>query len=115
MAKRHTQTGNLISITLTERIFLSSIFPPKGNIITLRIRRDIMNKIDFKQDEIAKYKLAAAGESVTYDLKFEKTKFSFSLTDLEFNEIKLALKQMDQKGEMHISMLDLCDKFKVTE
>lgn len=115
MSKTHKLTNNKTVITLTERIFLTTIFPQRGNILVLRIRRDIMNKIDFSQEEIKKFSLKPVGDSVTYDLKHKDVKLNVEFTDLEKNEIKLALTEMDKKGEMHISMLDLCDKFNVTE
>lgn len=116
--KNNTQTKvknlPIIELTLPERIFLSTSFRPKGTIFSLRIIKDIQSKIEFSQPDIKKFKLQQNGEIITFDTKFLGTTFKYSFTDLEMNEIKLCLKQIDKEGEMHISMLDLCDKFNVT-
>lgn len=104
-----------IALTLQERIIiLGSIFEPTGKIIPLRIREDIRKKVDISQEEILDFDIKQEGDNVLYNTAKATGKvFYFDFTDLEKNEIKLALSKLDQMGRIHVSMLDLCDKFNV--
>ncbi len=103
-----------MKLSSLEKILISGILPQQGNIKTLTITKDINNKIGLSQKEIKDNQVVfnERGE-VLINNKITKEIFDLKFTDLETNEIKLALTKMDKENKLTFHHLTLTEKFKV--
>ena len=106
-----------ITLSLKERISLSGILPQEGDYSFLIVKRDILKKIAVSQDELKKFEIKTVqgekgqGSFLTWNAKGEKEKFNYSFTDLEKNELKLALKKLSDDKKLTEDLLGLYEIF----
>lgn len=107
---------NKISLTLAERIAISGILAPEGDYSFLILKRDITSKVTLSQDEMKKFGFKTVqgedGKSwYTWNSKAETSKFQYEFTDLEKNELKLALKKMSEEKKLTDNVVNLYEIF----
>ena len=100
-------------LKLLDRILLLNLLPEEGNLKTLIIVKDIRTKIVITQEEINKYKLEVNGGQITWDNKAGMETFEYKFTELERNEIKLALEQADKNKKLREDHIEVCKIFGV--
>jgi len=103
------------SLTLSDRIHLPSILKTEGSYSYLIIRKDIIEKLQITQEELKKYEIkeVQGGEKggwLTWNKK-TPSHFEFSFTELEKNEIKLALEKLDKEEKLPVYLQDAFEKF----
>ena len=94
-----------------DRILLLNLLPTEGNFKTIIIIKDINAKIAITQEEIKKYKLTVVGTQISWDNKVGSQTFDVSLTELERNEITLALEKADKDAKLTADHIELCKMF----
>lgn len=103
------------SLTLSDRIHLPSILKTEGSYSYLIIRKDIIEKLQITQEELKKYEIkeVQGGEQSGWLTWNKKTPshFDFSFTELEKNEIKLALEKLDKEEKLPVYLQDAFEKF----
>lgn len=113
MAKSTTEKKT--SLTLSDRIHLPSVLKTEGSYSYLIIRKDIIEKLQITQEELKKYEIkeVQGGEKggwLTWNKK-TPSHFDFSFTELEKNEIKLALEKLDKEEKLPVYLQDTFEKF----
>jgi hypothetical protein len=101
-----------MEITVQERLSLLDILPGEGNIITLRVVRELKSALAFTEPEIKEYGLTVT-ESGRVSLNIESLGVIKSITvgDAAAGIIKSALRQLDKQGKLKDDHIRLWDKF----
>jgi len=99
-----------MNLTVLERLLLLRVLPKQGNLTTLRIVRDLERDLSFSEEEHAALQFATDGPSVRWNAE------NAMIKDVEFGPkateiIMAAMAEMDQKEELTLDWLDLCEKF----
>jgi hypothetical protein len=106
----------VIELTLSDRINLPSILKEEGNYEFLIIKKSIKNKVAVSELELEKYniKTVSDGEQkswITWNKEGAEAKFNYDFSELEKNEIKLALKKLSEDNKLNDVTLSLYEKF----
>jgi hypothetical protein len=95
---------------MSERLQILSILPKEGNIVTLRIIRNLQMNLSPIAAEIEEYKMENVPEGVKYTQGALVPK-PFELMQIEVDTIQKALKDLDNKQKLPIEMIGIYDKF----
>lgn len=103
-----------MKLTVPERLDMGELFPPKADILTQTIIRDITEKTNLSQKEMKKINLRPAGNGqagMIYDAKAVTPKaVTFSLPELEL--LKSRVDIMDKEKKVGRNILELCIKIR---
>ncbi len=103
-----------MKITLLEKIMIANILPSEGNIKTLTIVKDLKNKVQLTQKDIKDFAIIVNDKgSISWNEKGAKAKFEINFTELELNEVKLALQKLDKEKKITVDLMSLIDLFKI--
>ena len=92
-----------MELTVKDRIVLSSLFPPKGNVTTLRLVQDLISKVGLSAEETTEAKFRPVekeSDQLRWDNNFS-VDIEFKTAEQEFI-IKL-LRDLSEKGELVFS------------
>lgn len=114
MAKSTAEKG--IELSLSDRINMPSIFPTEGSYEFLIIRKSILEKISINDSELEKYNIKTISEGeqkgwIVWNEKGRLARFNYDFSDLQKNEIKLALKKISEDKKLNDATLSLYEKF----
>jgi hypothetical protein len=93
-----------------DRVKILQILPPEGNIVTLRVTRDLAKKVGFTAEEHKEFEIQEKDGMVKWNEKAMILK-PFELADVEFGLIKTKLDDRDSKGTLTPDMVPLYEKF----
>jgi len=116
MAKK-IELDKKIEITLQDRITLTSLLPAEGDYAFFIIKKDLINKVAVTQDELKTSEIKeikatdGRGSHITWNAKGSTSKFGYDFTDLEKNEIKLALQKISNEKKLQEYQLNLYEIF----
>jgi hypothetical protein len=103
-----------MKLTITDRIQLPALFPSKGNLIEVQLIEDIRKKVLIDQEvmkEIDFVGTPSGDGKISYTWKKEKeTDLEVTFTKLELDLLKKCVKELDERKEVDVSMLELCQK-----
>lgn len=115
---KKAETKNLISLTLMDRLILPTIFKKSDtDFRSLIIIDDLKTKIKISQKELTDYSLvvtpktADSESSISWDIVKTPKKFDYDFTELEKNEVKLALESLDADKKANDQLLNLYRNF----
>lgn len=99
-----------MNLSVQERLVLLGIIPSEGNFATLKILRDLQEKLSFTEEEHKSYKFVQDEMRVSWDIKVEQSK------DIEIGEkasdiIVEALKKLDDEKKLKFDHFTLFEKF----
>ena len=98
-----------MELTIQNRILLLNILPKEGNILTLKLMRELKEELSFSEKEISENKIEYTDVRIDWDESKKYTK-DVDISDVSMKTIKDSLKTLDQKGKLreeHISLWDL--------
>jgi len=105
-----------LTVSVKERFMFRDIFPPKGNLLEMKIIRAIEKKIDFSVEELKEIGYANVIDDdgnptnrVTWDVNKEKP-LSIELSGIEIDLLKQVVTKLSDKGEIEREWLDLAIK-----
>lgn len=103
-------------LNIPERIALLNILPVEGNIVTLKIVRDLQNDLAFSEKEIKRFKMkntrtSSGGASVLWDSDFTDETKEIEIGEVAKGIIVDALKTLDERKKLRMEMLTLYEKF----
>jgi len=103
------------TISLLEKIMLTTIFPKQGSRKELLVREDIINKVKLTQKDFSDFNIQETEKGgLTWDEKGVVSKFDIEFTDLEIDEIKASLKVLDEEKKLTREHNSLWEMFDVT-
>ena len=114
MAK--TTAEKKTQLNLSDRIHLPSVLKTEGSYMYLTVRKDIIEKLALTQEEFKKYEIKEVQEGIqkgwlVSNQKKVPSHFDISFTELEKNEIKLALEKLDKDEKLPEYLQDAFEKF----
>lgn len=104
-----------VKLTIQDRINLMGMLPKRGNIMTLTIVDDILEKTKISQEVFKNIEAKPIGnnEAIAWNPKkaeeFNNEEFEF--TESEVSLLKQTIKELDGKKEVHMQNLRLVKKF----
>ncbi|MAG60132.1 hypothetical protein CMO96_05100 [Candidatus Woesebacteria bacterium] len=102
-----------MKLSYSDRIKLSNILPPTGNVITIRILDDLRRNLSATEKEVKKYKIKLVPQpdgksSISWNPEFEA---DIEIGDAAKDIIIKRLKEMSDKEELTIDLLPIYDLF----
>lgn len=101
-----------MKLTIKERLLLSGILPSEGNIVTVRIIRDLMHDLGISEEEKSKYNFVVHPDgNITWNDKYDSETKDVNIGSAAFGIIRDALKQADEKNKLHWEHIPMYEKF----
>lgn len=100
-----------MKLSVKERILISKLYPREGNLMTQTLVKDIIKKVELKQDYLKKIDFKSSPQGFTWDSKKAKD-INFDFTDSEVNLLKNEVDKLDKGNKITQEILDLCLKIK---
>lgn len=99
-----------LDFTISERIWLVSILPREGDIISLRILRILREDLSFSEAENDRFKMRREGLNILWDAKAAASKrISFGKGSWEL--VQTALTALEKQKKLNDGCLSLYEKF----
>lgn len=97
-------------LDIRERLLLFHILPLEGNIVTLKIIRDLKNQLGITEEEYKAAEMKKDGETFTWNNEAVQSK-EFHIGDVAAGIIKDALLSLNKDNKLKEEMISLYDKF----
>ena len=100
-----------MQLTILERLMALGSLPAEGNIVTMRLRQTLIEKLGFTPEEFKKYGIKTDADGMTVwnpDVPQEK---EVDLKIAEINVIRDNLEKLDKDNKITPNHLSLYDKF----
>jgi hypothetical protein len=93
-----------------ERFVLQRVLPVEGNLITLRIVRDLQRELGFSEEELAKIGFVTEGAQTTWNVDGDIAK-DVPIGEVAKGVIVDALKELETSKRLPMDCLDVYEKF----
>lgn len=103
-----------LSLNVFERLSILQALPPTGNFITMRIVRDLQDKLSFTEEEIKDLEIKEAQNSVSWNQEGNKSK-EIEIGEKAMDIITKAFKTQDEEGKLSLRTLPLYEKLVLKE
>jgi len=105
-----------VKLNISERIALLGVLPQQGNVITLRIIRELQSRLSFKEEELEHYNVQNhvnpdGSARVTWNPELSKEEKDVAIGESATGVIKEQLIKLNAQNRLHVSMLPLYEKF----
>jgi hypothetical protein len=98
-----------MKLDVGERIRLLGILPEKGNLLTLKIVRELRDDLSFSEKDHKDMGLKVTQDRITWDDKAKKKDVKFG--DQAKELVEKVLRELNEKDELTLPDLDLWEKF----
>jgi len=98
-----------IPLNLGERFALLGILPTEGNFATLKIVRELRERLSLTEEEHKEYNVQQIGDQIRWS-NAEKTK-AIEFGDIAFDLIVKRLKELDKAGTLEDRHFTIYEKF----
>lgn len=102
-----------MNLTILERILILQALPPHGNVITLRIVRDLKGALAPSEEEIKKFNIRMEGDMTYWD--DDKYEADIPIGEKATDVIVEALKKMNSENKLTEQHLQLYEKYVETK
>lgn len=99
-----------MEFTISERLMLLNLLPKEGDIITLRMVRDLQTDLGFSAEELEALELKQTGERIEWRAEAATPK-EVKIPPRAFNLISELLRTANEAKKLNIAQLDLYEKF----
>lgn len=105
-----------MKFNIPERISILNILPEEGDVVLLRVLRELQTKVGFTAKEIKDWKIRQEADEkgrpyVLWDNEYVGVMTEIPLNDVERGIITDKLKLLNTRKMLNISMLGLYEKF----
>lgn len=105
-----------MKLTVPERIALLGVMPAQGNVITLRIIKELQNQLGFTEEELKYYKLKNTihpdgSVSISWNPELANETKDVEIGDVAKGIIADQLERLNSQDKLHVSMIPLYEKF----
>ena len=97
-----------MKLGVAERITLQGILPAEGDLITMRVLKDLKTRLGFTEDEIKHYNIQASNGQISWKNGDEA---EIEIGEVATGIINGVLKKLDQDKKISEQTLSLYDKF----
>lgn len=100
-----------MKLKLSDKYFILSILPQKGNFLNLLLIKEIKEKINLTEEVVDKYNIKVNGGKVLWDKSFDEDEFEIEFPDSEKHLIKSELITLDKNSELTPQLMNIYQKF----
>jgi hypothetical protein len=98
-----------MKLDVSARLRLLAILPEQGNLLTLKIVRELREELSFSEDEHKIMKLVVKEDRITWSDKAGEK--DVAIGDQSKELIEKRLRELNEKDELTLPDLDLWEKF----
>ena len=98
-----------MELTVLERMAILGLLVPEGDLIYLRAKRDLVEKVGLTADEILEFKVVEADGLMRWDMTIPQGK-EVDLSNGEIAMISDVLKKLVEDKKLHENQLSLYEK-----
>jgi len=99
-----------IGLDVGERMIAIGVLPREGNIVTLKIIRDLKTRLGISAQEYQDFGIVQDEEKFSWNQK-GMVQREFDFADVEVDLIKNCLKKLDSENKLHQDMVSVYEKF----
>ena len=99
-----------MELTTIERITLLQLLPKEGDILTLRVIRDVRDRLAFTEEEHTRLKFQRDDQSIKWDIEAD-TPVDIEIGDVAKKIIADRFKELNEERKLTEEHIDLFDKF----
>lgn len=105
-----------MELNIAERFALLGVLPQQGNVITLRIIRELQNRLSLTEEEIKHYNVQNhtnpdGSAMVTWNPELSEETTDIAIGESATGVIKGQLINLNATNQLHVSMIPLYEKF----
>ena len=105
-----------MELSVFERLNLLNILPKEGDITTIRLVRELREKLSFTEEEHNELQITSEGDTVKWKTEDDKGKLIPQTKEIEFGHtafgiITNALKKLNEQKKIKEEHLELYEKF----
>lgn len=100
-----------IKLNIKERILMGQLYPKAGDILTITIVKDLIEKVNLTPAEIKEIELKPVENGYQWDNTKDFNK-EIDLVPIEIGILKKQIDTLDAKKELPVEVLDLCLKIR---
>ncbi len=100
-----------MKLAVTERMVLINVLPQEGDVVTLKVIRDLQSALGFSEEEIAELDHGTVDGKIGKDVDEKVPSKEVSIGAKAFEIITGALRRLSDSGELHISWLPVYERF----
>ena len=100
-----------MKLSVATRIQIPQLLQQKGDLVTLQLREDIMDKTELSQDEMVEIGFEAKQEGQMVSYKWDESKekdIEVEFSTLEMRLLKEAVTEKDKKKDIPLHLVNLC-------
>jgi hypothetical protein len=106
-----------MELNVTDRLILLNVLPKEGDVVTLRILRDLQDALGFREEELDILKFKQEGSTAYWDQEAAKT---LEKVDIKFGKqtrklVRDAFDVLDKQKKLTLQMLPTYEKFEAKE
>ena len=101
-----------LSLNVFERLSVLQTLPPSGNFITMKIVRDLQDKLSFTEEEIKELEIKERNDAVSWNPKGNEPK-EIEIGEKAMDIVVDSFKKMDEEGKLTLRTLPLYEKLVV--
>jgi hypothetical protein len=99
-----------VGLGVGERLMVLGVLPKEGNFVTLKVIRNLIDKLGLTTEEIEKFEVIQEGGQVTWKQE-GNLPIDFDFDNVEVDIIKHELKKMDSENRLKVELLPVYEKF----
>lgn len=103
-----------VALTIAERIALFGVLPPEGDIVTLRLIRELRNNLSFTEKELKdwgiKMEKADGGMTIMWDSDYNNVTETFEIGETAKSLIVGQLEKLAEQKKLRMETLSLYEK-----
>lgn len=105
-----------MKLTVPERIALLGVMPAQGNVITLRIIKELQSKLSFTEEELKHYGIKNTTHpdgnfTVSWNPELANETKDIGIGEVAEGIIAEQLKRLNSQDKLHVSMIPLYERF----
>ena len=99
-----------VKLNVGDRMMTLSILPKEGNIITIRLIRELISKLGLRDTELEQFEVKQTPEGLMFNEK-GREQIEFEMSEVETELIRGSLKELDSKNKLIPDMIPIWEKF----
>ncbi len=105
-----------MELNIAERFALLGVLPQQGNVITLRIIRELQSRLSLSEEEVKHYNvqnhtMPDGSARVNWDPELSEEETDIPIGEAATGVIKGELTRLNAQNQLHATMLPLYEKF----
>lgn len=103
-----------LSLKVDERLMLLGILPETGDLLTLKIVRQLRDSCLFTEQEIKDLEIRVEGSTYRWDITKDGTGKEIYFGELGYDLVRKVLKDLNDQKKLMFVHLPLCELFNIT-